>query len=388
MSLKTVRVRLYPNKKQQELINKQIGCCRFVYNNMLALKSKAYSKKKVSFSKYSLTKHLTVMKKRDKYSFLNEVFADSIRMPILNLDKAFQGFFKSGRGYPKFKSKHDSYQSFQVSQGVKINDKLNKVKFAKVGYVKMNGFRKDFVGIIKTCTVTREAGQYHMSISIDDKQDTCVTIHNGKEVGIDVGCVSFLTDSNGVQIKPLDLSKENDRLKLRSKQLSNKKKGSKNRAKAKRRLQKQHLKIRNKRKDFLHKISKQYSENQTVVIEDLNIKSMTDKRKSYKELNRNILQQSWGMFFTMLEYKLKRNGGKLVKVNPAYTSQECSKCKAVDKKSRKSQAIYKCTSCGYETNADINAAINILNREKHGYDCGKTANNGCGTVIIPERESE
>ena len=355
---------------------------------MLALKSKAYKKKKISIGKYSLTKHLTVMKKRDKYSFLNEVSAEALRHPIFNLDKAFQGLFKSGRGYPKFKSKHDSCQSFQTGQGVRINDKLNKVKIEKIGYVKMKGFRKDFVGIIRTCTVTREAGQYHMSILIDDKQDTCVTIHNGKEVGIDVGCVSFLTDSNGVQIKPLDLSKENATLKLRSKQLSNKKKGSKNRAKAKRRLQRQYLKIRNKRKDFLHKISKQYSENQTVVIEDLNIQSMTDKRKSYKELNRNILQQSWGTFFVMLEYKLKRNGGKLVKVNPAYTSQECSKCKAVDKKSRKSQAVYKCTSCGYETNADINAAINILNREKHGYDCSKTANNGCGTVITPERESE
>ena len=382
MSLKTVRVRLYPNKEQQELINKQIGCCRFVYNNMLALKSKAYKKKKISFSAYDYSKHMTNMKKRDKYDFLNEVFNASLKSSLLNLDQAYKGFFKSGRGYPKFKSKHDSYQSFQVPRDVKINNKLNKVKFAKVGYVKMKGFRKDFVGIIKTCTVTREAGQYHMSILIDDKQDTCVTIHNGKEVGIDVGCVSFLTDSNGVQIKPLDLSKENVRSELRSKQLSNKKKGSKNRAKAKRRLQKQHLKIRNKRKDFLHKISKQYSENQTVVIEDLNIQSMTDKRKSYKELNRNILQQSWGTFFGMLEYKLKRNGGKLVKVNPAYTSQECSKCKAVDKNSRKSQAVYKCTSCGYETNADINAAINILNRSTCGYDYSKTANNGCG-IITP-----
>lgn len=142
-------------------------------------------------------------------------------------------------------------------------------------------------------------------------------------------------------------------------------------------LAKINLKIANKRKDFLHKLSTQYSENQTVVIEDLKIKNMSKSAKGTLEtpgkkvkqkagLNRVITQQSWGMFFEMLEYKLRRKGGELLKVDPKFTSQTCPDCGHISKKNRLSQANFVCEKCGYSNNADIVGALNILDRGIHG----------------------
>ena len=138
------------------------------------------------------------------------------------------------------------------------------------------------------------------------------------------------------------------------------------------------IKIANKRKDFLHKLSLQYAENQgIVVVEDLRIKNMTKSAKGTKEtpgkqvkqktgLNRSITQQSWGMFFELLEYKLHERGGQLIKVDPKHTSQTCNKCGHVDKNNRKSQSKFECISCGHSDNADVNGAKNILDRGIHG----------------------
>jgi putative transposase len=225
--------------------------------------------------------------------------------------------------------------------------------------------------------VSYEAYQYHASILVDmDEQEISVS-HNSKTVGIDVGVSLVVADSNGRKVKPLDLVRELSKLRTKAQQLSRKKKGSNNRAKAKAKISKQNLRIANMRKDFLHKLSKQYSENQTVVVEDLKIKNMTSKTKGTVEkpsknasakrgLNRVITQQSWGLFFELLEYKLEERGGQLIKVDPRYTSQACNKCGHISKKNRKSQDKFVCTSCGHSANADINASKNILARGIHG----------------------
>jgi putative transposase len=290
------------------------------------------------------------------------------------MDKAYQHFFKGG-GYPKFKSRHHSRQSYQYPQRVKIDG--NKVFLPKVGWIKCKGLRKEFVGKIKTVTVSYEAYQYHASILVDmDEQEISVS-HNSKTVGIDVGVSLVVADSNGRKVKPLDLVRELSKLRTKAQQLSRKKKGSNNRAKAKAKIAKQNLRIANMRKDFLHKLSKQYSENQTVVVEDLKIKNMTSKTKGTVEkpsknasakrgLNRVITQQSWGLFFELLEYKLQERGGQLIKVDPRYTSQACNECGHISKENRKSQDKFVCTSCGHSANADINASKNILARGIHG----------------------
>ena len=372
--LKAVKVRLYPNKEQQQIISSQIGGVRYVYNRALALRKYAYSKFGIRIGKFALINHITKLKKREKTSWLKEMDSQALQQSISNMDKAYQHFFKGG-GYPKFRSRHHSRQSYQYPQRVKIEG--NKVFLPKVGWVKCKGLRKEFVGKIKTVTVSFEAYQYHASILIDIEDQNIIPDTNGKFVGIDVGVSLVVADSNGRREEPLDLVRELSKLRIKAQQLSRKKKGSNNRAKAKAKIAKQNLRIANMRKDFLHKLSRSYSENQTVIVEDLKIKNMTSKTKGTVEkpsknakakrgLNRVITQQSWGLFFELLEYKLQEKGGQLIKVDPKYTSQECNECHHVSKENRRSQSKFVCTSCGHSANADINASKNILDRGIHG----------------------
>jgi len=373
--LKAQKVRLYPNKEQQQIISSQIGGARYVYNRALALRKFAYSKFGLKIGKFALINHITKLKKREKTSWLREIDSQAIQQSIANMDKAYQHFFKGG-GYPKFKSRHHSRQSYQYPQRVKIES--NKVFLPKVGWVKCKGLRKEFVGKIKTVTVSYEAYQYHASILIDIEEQEITNNYNSKSIGIDVGVSLVVADSNGKKVKPLDLVRELSKLRTKAQQLSRKKKGSNNRAKAKVKLAKINLKIANKRKNFLHKLSLQYAENQgIVVVEDLKIKNMTSKTKGTIEkpsknasakrgLNRVITQQSWGLFFELLEYKLIERGGQLIKVDPKYTSQTCNECGHISKENRKSQDKFVCTACGHSANADINASKNILARGIHG----------------------
>jgi putative transposase len=357
--LKALKVRLYPNNTQKQIIASQIGAVRYVYNRTLALRIYAYKKFGLKVGKYDLMKHVTKLKKREKTSWLKDAHAQALQYSILNMDSAYKHFFKGG-GFPKFKSRHHSRQSFQYPQRVKCK-----------------GLRADIDGKIKTVTVSFEAYQYHASILIDTAESEIKINNNGKAVGIDVGVSLVVADSNGKKIKPLNLVKELSKLRTRAQQLSRKKKGSNNRAKAKAKIAKQNLRIANIRKDFLHKLSKQYSENQTVFVEDLKIKKMTSKTKGTVEkpsknakakrgLNRLITQQSWGIFFEFLDYKLKANGGELIKVDPHHTSQTCNHCGYVSKENRKSQSKFVCTACGHSANADTNASLNILDRGIHG----------------------
>ena len=372
--MKAVKVRLYPNKEQKQIIASQIGAVRYVYNRTLVLRINAYKKFGLKVGKFDLIKHITKLKNREKTTWLKEADSQALQQSVANMDSAYKHFFKGG-GYPKFKSKHHSRQSFQYPQRVKIEN--NKVYLPKVGWVKCKGLRDDVSGKIKTVTVSYEAYQYHASILFDNGDMEIKPNTNNKMVGIDVGVSLVVSDSNGNKVKPLDLVKELSKLRTRAQQLSRKKKGSNNRAKAKVKIAKQNLRIANMRKDFLHKLSKSYSENQTVVVEDLKIKNMTKATKGTVEkpsknakakrgLNRSITQQSWGMFFELLDYKLRDNGGELIKVNPQYTSQTCNKCGHISKENRQSQSKFVCTSCGHTANADVNASKNILDRGIHG----------------------
>ena len=373
--LKAQKVRLYPNKEQQQIISSQIGGARYVYNRALALRKFAYQKFGIKVGKFALIKHITKLKKREKTSWLKEIDSQAIQQSIANMDKAYQHFFRGG-GYPKFKSRHHSRQSYQYPQRVKIDS--NKVFLPKVGWVKCKGLRKEFVGKIKTVTVSYEAYQYHASILIEMEDASKPCNNPSKAIGLDVGVALVVADSDGNKVKPLELMRELKKLRVKAQQLSRKQKGSNNRAKAKVRLAKINLKIANKRRNFLHKLSLQYAENQgIVVVEDLKIKNMTKSAKGTKEkpgksvkakagLNRSITQQSWGLFFEFLEYKLKERRGQLIKVDSRFTSQTCNSCGHVSKNNRKSQSKFVCESCGYSENADVVGAKNILARGVHG----------------------
>ena len=371
--LRVVKVRLYPNKSQKQAIDRTFGSCRFVYNMLLDAKIKAYECGD-NLSAYELKKRLVPMKKAQGGEFLKEVDSTALQNSVLKIDIAYKNFFrrvKKGEkaGFPRFKSKHNSYQSYQTSTAL-IKD--NKLYLPKIGKVKVKFHRGKITSKIKTVTVSYEAGQYHASINYEDGLQESVGSHNGQKIGIDVGVKVFAYTSDNQQIKHINLKKEIANVIKAQKILSRRKKGSKNRQKAKLKLAKKHLKLRNKRNDFLHKITKKLSENQTVAVENLMIKNMSKKakgsidnpnmRSSAKSgLNRSILQQSWGKFFELLEYKLKRNGGELIKVDPKYTSQKCSCCGHISKENRQTQAKFICTKCHTALNADYNASVNILN---------------------------
>ena len=370
--LRVVKVRLYPNDAQKQLLSQHFGSARVAYNVMLRKSIDAYEAGE-KISVYELKKLLPIMKQTDEFGWMKEIDSTALQNAVINLDKAYKHFFrrvKNGEkaGFPRFKSKHDSRQSYQSSTA-KIKD--SKLYLPKIGLVKAV-FHREIEGSVKTVTVSGEAGQYFASINYEDGIDQFVGTNNGKSIGIDVGVKVFAYLSNGEAIKHVDLKKEIAEVIRAQKVLSRRKKGSANRIKAKAKLAKKHLKLRNKRNDFLHKVTKRLSENQTIAVEDLKIKNMSrsakgsidnpNMRSSAKSgLNRSILQQSWGTFFELLEYKLERNGGKLVRVDPRYTSQACSCCGHISKENRLTQSKFVCQACGNTLNADYNASVNILN---------------------------
>ena len=215
--LKAVKVRLYPNVEQKQIISSQIGGVRYVYNRALALRKYAYSRFGIKVGKFALINHITKLKKRENTSWLKNIDSQAIQQSVANMDRAYQHFFKGG-GYPKFKSKHHSRQSYQYPQRVKIND--NKVFLPKVGWVKMKGFREDFIGKIKTVTVSYEAYQYHASILIDIEYEALKHCNNiEKAIGLDVGVALVIADSDGNKVKPLNLMRELKKLRTKAQQL-------------------------------------------------------------------------------------------------------------------------------------------------------------------------
>jgi len=368
-----MKVRLYPNKEQQQLIHKTFGSCRFVYNILLDAKIKAYECGD-SLSAYELKKRLVPMKKAHGGEFLKEVDSTALQNSVLKIDVAYKNFFrrvKQGEksGFPRFKSKHNSYQSYQSSTA---SIKENKLYLPKIGEVKARFHHGKITGKIKTVTVSYEAGQYHASINYEDGSEQIYGTNNGKSIGIDVGVKVFAYTSENEAIKHINLKHEIANVIKAQKVLSRRKKGSANRTKAKAKLAKKHLKLKNKKNDFLHKITKKLSENQTIAVENLKIKNMSKKAKgsidnpnmrssAKRGLNRSILQQSWRKFFELLDYKLRRNGGQLIKVDPRFTSQKCSSCGHISNENRLKQAQFICKNCGNRLNADYNASVNILN---------------------------
>ena len=302
------------------------------------------------------------------------------------MGRAFKNFFRelkksNKKGFPKFKSKYNSRQSYQYTQRVKINQDKNKVFLPKVGWVKAKIHRD--ITVIKTVTISKEADIYNASI-LTEFEDRKLH-HNGKTIGLDIGVKHFAYLSNKKPIEPCDFSKDLHRVTILQKQLSSKQhsrfkgdqtKKSNNYLKQKLKLNKKWLKIANKRKDFLHKLSRKLSNYKAVIVEDLKIKNMTKSAKGNIEtpgkgvaaksgLNRSILMQAWGMFFKMLEYKLSETHGKLIKVDPRNTSRQCPKCKHTLKQNRESQSVFKCRACGYTENADYVASLNIMARGTH-----------------------
>ncbi len=373
--LKAYKYRLYPTKEQIAFLEEHFGAARFVYNYFWA----KYKDSKLP-SKTKLQTELKELKKQKEYEWLKSVNSQSLQVAIHNLIEAYKRAFREEivaerkraiakaktkkqkakalqYGFPKFKSKKNNYQSFNIPQNVKIIDELIHIPKLKTG-LKVKFHRqlpKD--AKIKQATISRNNGKYFISILVEEQIET--PTKKFAPIGIDMGLEHFAILSDGTKISnPRWLMQSEERLKVLQKKLSRKKLYSKNWWKLKFKIAKLHEKIKNQREDFLHKISvaiaKQYS---FVAIENLSVQNM--QKNHY--LAKSISDASWSKFAEFLEYKCDWYGAKLIKIDRFYpSSKTCSVCGYKLDNLPLSKREWICPSCNTLHDRDINASKNIL----------------------------
>ena len=383
--LKAFKYRIYPTKTQIQLIEKHFGSTRFLYNYFLDYRQKEYAKgQKVNYM--TTQGKLTELKSQKEYEWLNECGSQSLQMALRELDNSYQRFFKQLGGYPNFKSKKNNHQSFTAPQNIKIeNNKTYLPKFIKDGI--KTKFHRDIPkdAILKQATISRTNNQYFISILVDDNIPTPKPIKAKNAVGLDVGTETLITTSDYVKYPNLRHTKKYEqKLKKLQKALSKKqhsrKKGdttpkSNNYLKQLKKVQKLHTKIYNSRKDYLHKISSEITNQYDIIcLESLNIKGMVKN----KRLSKSISDVAWSEFMRQLEYKATWKGKTIIKISKWFpSSQICSNCGSSTGKKPLNIRKFDCPHCNTKNfDRDVNASINIRN-----YGLGQTDNrNSAGTV--------
>lgn len=357
--IKGYRYKILPNKTQEQQLNQMLGNARFVYNWALKTRIEAYQKDKTNVSAFTLMTELTKLKKQPEYDWLNHSVAQSLQQSIVNMEKAFTRFFREKKGFPKFKSKHKSKQMVGFPQNTKIDFDKGKVSVNKIGWLRAR-ISREFDGKIKTATIEKTAtGKFFISITVElpDVKIKQKPIKKETAVGIDTGIKTFATLSDGTEIENQKHLKSNlQRLKVLSKRVSRKVKGSNNRKKAVKNLAILHERIANQRLDFLHKtttaIAKQYD---TAIVENLNIAGMLKNRK----LSQSIADLGLGRFYSLLEYKMQERGGNYIEIGRFAPSSKLCTCGTVNKELTLSDRTWTCKSCGLTHDRDLLAANNI-----------------------------
>jgi putative transposase len=310
-----------------------------------------------NLSKFNIMNELPECRKEIKW--IKEVNAQTLQEVIERLDKTYQTFFRGG-GFPKF-AKKNKFKSFSFKQGIKLlsstSKRIGKVHLPKIGsvnYLKL----KNFEGEIKRTSIIKEHNGWFISFVV--KEDYKPLLPSTNEIGIDLGISCFAAMSNGNKYyDPKPLKRYTRKLRRIQRSVSRKKKGSNNRKKEVRKLQKLHKKIHNIRYDFQQKLStKLIRENQTIVVENLKVSNMLKNHK----LAKSISDVSWYEFTRQLEYKAKWYGRNFEKVNPHNTSKMCSDCDTLNTTLTLDIREWVCTNCGSLHDRDVNAAKNILNR--------------------------
>ena len=371
--MRAIKVRVYPSKQQELMINKSFGCVRFVYNRALALKKSRYESHGDNLIITEISKMVTFWKTTKELSFLKEANAQSLQQTLRHLDIAYKNFFKNKKGFPAFKKKSDN-QSYSVVGNVKLAG--SKIQFPKLGALKIKGLRK-FEGKIKTATLSKNrAGQFFVSFCVNDVKKTLKVNNVKSAVGIDVGIKSLVTVSNGASfVAPNALKAFEDKLRFYQRQQAKCTKSSRSFKKWKHKIAVVWCKITNIKKDYIHKLSIQLvKSHDLIVVENLKIKNMVKNHK----LARSISNMSWGELFRQLEYKSEWHGKHFVKIDPKGTSQECSRCGFINKSLALKDRCWECSWCRTVLDRDLNAAINI---RKKGMD---SVLKSCGDILVRE----
>jgi len=373
---KSFKYRIYPTKAQVTNLENQFSMCRHLYNWNLAERIEVYEKEGETISYNQQQNKLPELKKERPW--YKSVHSQVLQDVLKRLDKAYQNFFRRVKrgetpGFPKFK-KRGQWDSITYSQYSKRpNDKIVVPKIGTIKLVYHRELPED--AKIKTMTIIKEAGKWFACFSVElpfivePKQDLL------DPIGIDLGLIDFLYASDGSHVPvPKHLRKKEKQLQRLQRRLLKAKKRSKQYYKILKALQKCHYRVKCQRNDFLHKTAnKLLTKSDTIVHEDLKISNMIRRPKAKQDddgkflpngasakagLNKSIADAGWGRFLDILKYKSSQLGKNLVAVPPHYTSQKCSSCGEIVKKSLSTRTH--CCSCGFVANRDLNAALNIL----------------------------
>ncbi len=362
--LKSFKYRLRPTKKQEKILLAHIEECRLLYNQLVCARVQAWEKNKESLSRFEQQATLPMLKQQ-RISF-SLVYSQVLQQVCQRVDWAFKGFFrrlkeraKTGEkaGFPRYKgqNRYDSITYPQFSNGCWLDEKG--LRLGKIGCIRVVQHRH-LEGTPKSCTVTRTAtGKWFVSISCDigsvrEKRD------DGSAIGIDVGIEKFAVFSDETKVaNPRFFQKEEKALAKAQRKWDKVKKASpKRRERARKVVARVHERIRNKRHNFVHQASRKIvNKYGFVAVEKLKVKAMQKRRR----LSKRISDVAWSLFRHCLEYKAEEAGIGFKAVNPKYTSQDCSACGHREKKEL-SDRVHQCRQCGYTTDRDHNAAINIL----------------------------
>lgn len=378
--LQAFKYELQPKGQQAGLMNRFAGSCRFVFNKALALQKENHATGEKFINYVAMAKRLTAWRNGDETPWLKDAPVHPLQHALKDLERAYKNFFAKRAEFPRFKKKgqSDSFRYPDPKQ-IKLDQTNSRIFLPKLGWIRYRNSR-EVLGTVKNVTVSHHGGKWYASIQTEREVDQ--SIPKGDATGIDMGVARFATLSDGTFYAPLNSFKKHEAALRKAQQaMSRKTKFSNNWKKAKAKVQRIYSRIGNARRDYLHKTSTAISKNHAIVcIEDLKVRNMSASASGNTEnpgknvraksgLNKSILDQGWFEFRRQLEYKLAWNGGWLVAVPPKNTSRTCPSCGHVSADNRKTQAQFACLSCGFEENADVVGAINVLRAGHARFAC-------------------
>ena len=331
----------------------------------------------------AMARELTAWRNGSETPWLKDSPVHPLQHALKDLERAYKNFFAKRAAFPRFKKKgqRDSLRYPDAKQ-IKLDQAGSRIFLPKLGWLRYRNSR-DVLGELKNATVSFSGGKWFVSIQTERKVEQPIP-HASAAIGIDMGITRFATMSDGSYLAPLSSFKKHEsRLRRTQRAMSRKTKFSSNWKKAKAKVQRIHTRIGNARRDYLHKATTTISQNHAMVcIEDLQVRNMSKSAsgnieqsgknvKAKSGLNKSILDQGWFEFRRQLDYKVAWRGGWLIAVLPHNTSRTCPQCDHVHAANRKTQAKFACVQCGFEANADLVGAVNILARGHRVAACGE-----------------